>query len=128
MGRGTKRSELTPLQRAGLEHLKACAAEGVTIQAYARRRQLPVQRLYQVAKVLRRKGRLPASPRRGRAKTLPHRVRAVRKPRFVEVLSSAVTLASSDSAPASWRARLPNGVVIEGSSDLGSVVGALAKL
>jgi hypothetical protein len=127
MGRGTKRSDLTALQRAGLEHLEACAREGVTIQAYARRRRLSAQRLYQLANVLRGKGLLPQAARGGR-KTTPQRVRAERKPRFVEVQASAAPHERSDSPPTTWRAQLPNGVVLEGSSDLDRVVVTLAKL
>ena len=126
MGEGTKRSALTPLQRAGLEQLEACAREGVTIRAYARRRGLSAQKLYQLAKVLRRKGVLPPVPRGGR-KAEPQRVRAVRKPRFIEVRTIG-TEESSEPASSGWRARLPNGVVLEGSTDLERVVAALAKL
>ena len=56
MGRATKRSELTARQRVGLEHLEACAQEGVSVRAYARRRGLSEQNLYQLATVLRSKG------------------------------------------------------------------------
>jgi hypothetical protein len=126
MGKATKRSELTPLQRAGLEHLEACAREGVSIRAYARRRRLSDQKLYQLGKVLRRKGLLPPAPHGGRTPS-PQRVRAVRKPRFVEV-QARTTREPSDSASATWCARLPNGVVLEGSTDLVLVVEALAKL
>ena len=127
MGQGAKRSGLTALQRAGLEQLEACAREGVTIREYARRRGLSEQKLYQLGKVLRRKGVLPRAMRGG-GKTEPVRVRAVRKPRFVEVQASAVTLASPDSSLSTWRALLPNGVVLEGSTDLERVVEALASL
>jgi len=125
MGEGTKRSELTPLQRQGLERLEACAREGMTIRAYAKRRRLSEQQLYQMAKVLRRKGVLPAATRGGRKPEAP---RAVRKPRFVEVQASAVMRGSSEAFPAAWCARLPNGVVLEGSTDLAQVIEALAKL
>ena len=125
MGHGTNRSELTALQRAGLEHLQACAREGVTIRAYARRRRLPAQKLYQVAKVLRLKGVLPPATRGGR-NTEPPGVWAARKPRFVEVQANEGQ--GSEPASSIWRARLPNGVVLEGSTDLEHVVAALAKL
>ena len=126
MGDGTKRSELTALQRAGLERLEACAREGMTIRAYAKRHRLSEQQLYQMAKVLRRKGVLRAASRGGRQPE-PRR-QAVRKPRFVEMQVSAVTRALSGVSPASWCARLPNGVVLEGSSEVERVIEALAKL
>jgi hypothetical protein len=52
----------------------------------------------------------------------------VRKPRFVEVQARPATYEPSDSTSATWCARLPNGVVLEGSTDLVHVVEALAKL
>jgi hypothetical protein len=39
-----------------------------------------------------------------------------------------LTRASSDCPRSTWRARLPNGVVLEGSTDLSRVIEALAKL
>jgi len=125
MSAGTKRSELTALQRQGFERLEACAREGMTIRAYAKRDRLSEQQLYQMAKVLRLKGVLPPATRGGRRPEAP---RAVRKPRFVEVQASAVTRAPSEAFPAGWCARLPNGVVLEGSTDLAQVIEALAKL
>ena len=125
MVEGTKRSELTALQRQGLERLEACAREGMTIRAYTKRERLSEQQLYQMAKVLRMKGVLPPATRGGRR---PKRPRAVRKPRFVEVQARAVTRAPAEAFPAGWCARLPNGVVLEGSTDLGQVIEALAKL
>ena len=129
MGDGTKRGELTELQEQGLKRLEACAREGLTIRAYAKRQRLSEQQLYQMAKVLRAKGVLAASRRGGEPE--PPRVRAERRPRFVEVQTHAVARASSasvDSAASTWRARLPNGVVLEGSTDLSRVIEALAKL
>jgi hypothetical protein len=87
---------------------------------------LSEQQLYQMAKVLRRKGVLPGASRGGR-KPEPRR-QAVRKPRFVELQASAVTRALPAASPASWCARLPNGVVLEGSSEVDRVIEALAKL
>jgi len=126
MGRATKRSELTARQRVGLEHLEACAKEGVSVRAYAQRRGLSAQNLYQLATVLRSKGRFPPA-RRGEKKISPQRVRAVRKSRFVEVQPQPLTSGPSNT-PATWCARLPNGVVLEGNADLEGVVEALAKL
>jgi hypothetical protein len=128
MSEGTKRSELTALQRTGLERLEACAREGVTIRAYARKCRLSEQQLYQMAKVLRAKGVLPPARRGGQQARPSRRARVVRKPRFVEVRASADPRESSEASVASWRARLPNGVVLEGSTDLERVVEVLAKL
>ena len=125
MDQVTKRSELTALQRLGLERLEACAREGLTIRAFAKRRRLPEQQLYQISKVLRRKGLLPASTRRARkAESSPRDL--ARKPSFVEVHTSAPRVPSD--LPTVWRAHLPNGVVLEGSSDLALAVEALSRL
>jgi hypothetical protein len=71
--------------------------------------------MYQAAKDLRQRGVLPASPgRRSDAK----------KPGFVKV-SPAVRSTPSGT----WRARLPNGIVLEGSDGLGrELLEALASL
>jgi len=124
MVEAAKRSDLTALQRQGLERLEACAREGLTIRAFARRRRLSEQNLYQVAKVLRRKGVLPPASRGGSRSSSPRR-EPEPKPRFVQV--EAVEPPASEPA-STWRAQLPNGVVLEGRSDLARVVEALAKL
>ncbi len=126
MGERAKRVQLTELQEQGLGRLAACAREGLTIRAYAKRERLSEQQLYQMGKVLRAKGVLEPSGRGGTPKS--PRVRAERKPRFVEVSARVVTRASFDGPPSTWRARLPNGVVLEGSTDLAGVIEALAKL
>jgi hypothetical protein len=46
----------------------------------------------------------------------------------VEVRASADRRESSEASAASWRARFPNGVVLEGSTELERVVEVLAKL
>jgi hypothetical protein len=79
--------------------------------------------LYQAAKELRRKGVLAPS---GRAAKVPAAVRtAGTRARFVEVRA---TQAVPTGAPSAWRARLVNGVVIEGTGDLGGALAALARL
>jgi len=124
MREGTKRSELTALQRQGLERLEACAREGLTIRAFARRRRLSEPQLYQLAKVLRRKGFLPPASRGG-SRPSPTRRKAAPKPRFVQVQAAEATTPEPAST---WRAQFPNGVVLEGSANLACVVEALAKL
>lgn len=120
---------MTELQEQGLKRLEACAREGLTIRAYAKRQRLSEQQLYQMAKVLRAKGVLAPSRRGG--KPVAARVLAERRARFVEVQTHGLGPASSDgvdTAPSAWRARLPNGVVLEGSTDLCRVIDVLAKL
>ena len=126
MGEGTKHGALTALQRQGLERLAACARSGMTIRAYAKRHRLSEPQLYQMAKVLRSKGVLAAARRGGKAE--PPRVLAVRKPRFVEVDARAVAQAPSGASPTAWCARLPNGVVVEGSTDLAVALAVLSQL
>jgi uncharacterized protein len=114
---GEKRSSgLTPRQREWLVHLRACARSGETVRAYAKRHALSEHAMYQATKDLRRRGVLPAHSGRPRqAKTAPA---------FVKV-SAAVR--STSSGP--WRARLPNGIVLEGSEALGpELLEALAAL
>ena len=106
---------LTPGQREWRRHLMACARSGETVRAYAKRQGLSDQAMYQASKELRRWGVLPAS-RRGRS--------AGKKPSFVKV-----TPAVRSTSSGSWRARLPNGVVLEGSEELGlELLEALAAL
>ena len=126
MGEGSKRGRLTALQQQGLERLEACSRAGLSIRAYAKREGLSEQQLYQMGKVLRAKGVLAPSSRGG--KSASPRVRAERKPRFVELQARAVTRASLECAPSTWRARLPNGVMLEGNTGLQVAIEALAKL
>ena len=106
---------LTQGQQEWHRHLVACARSGETVRAYAKRHGFSEQAMYQASKELRQRGVLPAS-RRGRS--------AGKKPSFVKV-STAVRSTSSGS----WRARLPNGVMLEGSEGLGpELLEALAAL
>ncbi len=113
---GKKRpTSLTPSQQEWRRHLAACARSGETVRAYAKRHGFSEQAMYQASKELRQRGVLPAI-RRGRS--------AGKKPSFVKV-STAVRSTSSGS----WRARLPNGVMLEGSEGLGAeLLEALAAL
>jgi len=123
MGREKSVAALTLRQRKALEHLQASARQGDTVRAYAKRRGLSESTLYQAAKELRRKGVLPPAKRSSKTDA-PKWKLAVRRPRFVEVTAAPI----SAEPPAAWRARLPNGVVIEGTTELGSVVEALSRL
>ena len=85
------------------------------MRGYAKRRELSESAMYQAAKDLRRRGVLPKSARSRSG---------AGKPSFVKV-SAAVHSGSSGA----WRARLPNGIVLEGSEGLGSeLLEALAAL
>lgn len=121
---GRKRaSGLTPRQREWLGHLRKAWAGRETVRAYARRHGLSEYALYQAAKDLWRKGVLAPSGRRARA---PRAGKASSAPaRFVEVRA---TEAASGEARGAWRARLPNGVVIEGAGDLAGALVALFRL
>jgi hypothetical protein len=111
-------SGLTPRQREWLGHLQACLRGGETLRGYARRHRLSEHAMYQAAKLLRRRGVLAGGVgRREAAKARPAFVRVVRE------VSPAPT------AAAAWRARLPNGVVLEGSGGLeAALLEALARL
>lgn len=123
MGRGKSVAALTPRQREWLEHLRACARQGETVRAYAKRLRLSEQALYQASKELRRKGVLPA-PKRASKKRAAKGTGSVERRRFVEVAAAP----AAREPEAAWRARLPNGVVIEGTWGLGDVVEALSRL
>lgn len=115
---GSKRpSALTPRQREWLGHLRKAASEKMAVRAYAKRHRLSEHALYQAAKELRRKGHWTPSKRATRAG--PARTPG----RFVEVRSTAAV-----AAPSPWRARLPNGVVIEGAGELAGTLAMLARL
>lgn len=107
---------LTARQREWLGHLRACRRGGESMRAYARRHRLSEHALYQASKVLRKRGVLPAgrSPR-----TAP-------KPQATFV---KVSPARPPAVSPAWRARLPNGVVLEGTETPGrELVEALARL
>jgi hypothetical protein len=108
---------LTARQREWLGHLGRAASGRMTVRAYAKRHRLSEHALYQAAKELRRKGAWAPSTRAGRARA------ARSQGRFVEVQAAAAV-----ETPSPWRARLPNGVVIEGAGELAGAVAMLARL
>jgi hypothetical protein len=116
-------SGLTPRQQEWLGHLRQAVRAGESVRAYARRQRLSEHALYQAAKGLRRKGvRVPSA--QGSKKGAAARP-AVAEACFAEVKAAP---APALEATGSWRARLPNGVVIEGSGELGRVLEALGRL
>jgi len=121
---GKKRaSGLTPRQRGWLGHLRKAAGAGEAVRAYAKRHGLSEHALYQAAKELRRKGVLAPAQRASRRPAA--RAAPVARTRFVEVKAARPTPVEMAGA---WRARLPNGVVIEGTGELGGVLEALRRL
>jgi hypothetical protein len=65
MGRSSSQGEVSPTLRQHLVHVKTCEASEETLKAYAHRRGLSVQSLYQAKKIARKKGLLAphGSPR-----------------------------------------------------------------
>lgn len=114
--------DLTRVQRAWLGHLRKVARGGETVRGYAARRGLSEHAMYQAAKVLRAKGMLGATAGRERTPAAAGH-RAVR-PRFVEL---KVAEERSVDRAGTWRARLPNGVVIEGEGELAGALEALGR-
>jgi hypothetical protein len=53
-----KNEDMTKLQRESLEHWEKARQEGVSICAYARAHEIPVQRIYDAVGRLRRRGAL----------------------------------------------------------------------
>jgi hypothetical protein len=123
MGR-RRASSLTARQREWLAHLTKAWNAGETVRGYARRRGLSEHTLYQAAKDLRKKGVALPSRRATKAPAGPRA--AATRACFVEV--RAKRPAAIEVAPSAWRARLPNGVVIEGGGDLSGLLAALAGL
>ena len=93
------------------------------MRGYAKRNELSEHALYQAAKDLRRKGVLAPSGRASKA--APGACAAAARARFVEVRATAPAPMQTQGA---WRARLPNGVVIEGAGELSGALAALARL
>ena len=96
-----KEQSLTEHQRYWLERIQACEASGLSITAYAAEQGFPVRTMYDVKKVLVRKGVLPRT--RGR--------------QFQRVETVAVTVGGE------WRIQLPNGVSVDfsGTVEAGSL-------
>lgn len=100
-----KARTLTAHQRHWLEHIKACAASGKSVSAYAAEHGFQVRSMYDAKKVLVKKGVLP---RTGQT-------------RFQRVQTATVTTDTQ------WRIRLPNGVLVEytGNVDAASLSSVL---
>ncbi len=94
--------ELTERQRAWLEHLRACRAQGLSLKAYAQRQGLNLQRFYQWNRRLKRLG-LAATD--------------------APVSFAAVRVSAARAVTGSQRLHFPNGLMLEwdGSADLALV-------
>jgi hypothetical protein len=105
------RQGLTQSQGRWLRHLERCAARGEAMSVYASRQGLSLGAMYEAARTLRRKGAWPGArpPERRR----PLRT-TERDAGFVRI---STAFPRSDGP--SWRARLPNGVVLEGQESVG---------
>jgi hypothetical protein len=94
--------ELTERQRAWLEHLRACRAQGLSLKAYAERQGLNLQRFYHWNRRLKRLG-LAATD--------------------APVSFAAVRVSAARAVTGSQRLHFPNGLMLEwdGSADLALV-------
>jgi len=116
----SRRQDLTKSQSRWLSHLRRCEAQGGTMSAYASSQGLSLGAMYEAARTLRRKGAWPGAGSPGRGS---RPAASERGPEFVRVRTP---LPCKD---ASWRARLPNGVVLEGQESVGpELVALLASL
>ncbi len=106
----SKLSSLTKRQQFWLEHLRSCAAGGLSLSVYAAEEGLSVGALQQAKTRLQRGGLWP-----------------VVGPGFVRVQPTISPVATA--APVVYRVSLPNGVVVESASgDLSAVLLAAARL
>jgi hypothetical protein len=83
---------LTPRQQFWLEHLRACAEQGLSLKAYAQANDLAPGALYAAKSALKRRGALASAP-------MPS------APTFVPVRIARAEVV--------FRVSLPNGVVVE---------------
>ena len=115
---GSKRSRSatgSPLLRKRLAEIQSCEDSGESLKAYATRRGIAVQSLYQAKQMARQQGLLPLhrSQKAKRQTKTPH-TKAVRPPQFVE----ATAVVSSRPSSATWRVRFPGGEVLESNTPL----------
>ena len=111
MGTRSNKGGASPTLRQHLAHLTACEASGVTLKAYAQRRGLSVQALYQAKKMARQRGLLP--PHRG-PRSDSSRSKRARPSRFVEAIRSPVIR----EPVSAWRLHFASGEVLESGTPL----------
>lgn len=119
MDREQRISELPPGQHKALSQIEDARRRGESLRGYAKRHQLSEGALYQAARALRRKGFLESSSE----KATPIGNSISRKAKFVELK----TVVPSPGQP-EWRVRFSNGTVLEGHSEIGPVLEALARI
>ncbi len=115
---GSKRSRSatgSPLLRKRLAEIASCEDAGESLQAYATRRGISVQSLYQAKQLARQQGLLPRHrSQQAKRETKTSRTKAVRPAQFVE----ATAAVSSRPSSAAWRVRFPGGEVLESNTPL----------
>ena len=115
MGTRSSHAGTSSTLRQHLVHVEACEASGTTLKAYAQRRGLSVQTLYQAKKIARQRGLLP--PHRGAAhsdRSRSKRVKRTRPSRFIEAVRPPV---AQGPVPA-WRLRFASGEILESGTPL----------
>jgi hypothetical protein len=108
-----EREEVSPTLRQHLVHVKACEASGETLKAYAQRRDLSVQSLYQAKKVARKKGLLAPH---GSPSSVGSGKKTARRRRFAEARTT--TASATPAANPTWRIRFTCGAVLESNAPL----------
>ncbi len=112
-GKSFSRVVLSATLRKRLAQVEACEKSGKSLKAYAERRGLSVDTLYQAKKEARRQGLIPPH-RRVSAAGAEESSAVVGSPRFVKV----VRRAEADRQAAAWQLRFPGGEVLESNSAL----------
>jgi hypothetical protein len=112
MGTRSSQGEVSSTLREHLVHVKACETSGETLKAYAQRRDLSVQSLYQAKKIARNKGLLAphSSP-----SSVGSGTKSVRRTRFVE---AGTTTSAMPAVGSTWRIRFTCGAVLESNAPL----------
>ncbi len=105
---------LSPALRRHLATIRDCERSGEAMKRYATRRGLSVHTLYQAKKTLRKKGFLSSPDVSAAAKSKAFSSPDKGASRFVEV----VRRTEGREMDASWRVRLPGGVVFESNASL----------
>jgi hypothetical protein len=113
MGTRSIREGVSPTLRQHLVHVKACKASGETLKAYAQRRGLSVQSLYQAKKIARKKGLLAPY---GSPSSVGPGKKTARRRRFVEARTTRTS--ATPAANPTWRIRFTCGAVLESNAPL----------
>jgi hypothetical protein len=112
MGTRSSQGEVSSTLRQHLVHVEACEASGETLKAYAQRRGLSVQSLYQAKKIARKQGLLAPH---GSPSSVGSGTETVRRTRFVEARR---TTSATPAVGPTWRIRFTCGAVLESNAPL----------